>query len=135
MDINSDAPFDFFKDWTVEKQNFFLEDYLINTTKYLLPVEFPNSPNHFYYYPEYRDNDYNGNSIKNLAALLILLINRDVIWPIRFLNNHPYHAIGTLQPYFIFTNWPIGNLNDTDFYSFEYVQENEFLQMANVLAN
>jgi hypothetical protein len=128
--------FDFFKDWSQDKQNRFLEEYLTTTTKYLKRFEFLDSKGCYYFLPEFFDDAYHGNSITNLATLLMLLMKRDYILPIRFINDKSINpAVGSPVIYYIFSNWPVGNLSDKDFDSFEMLQDDELLQYANILAN
>ena len=131
-----DKDFDFFKDLSEQQQNDFLQKYLARITKYLKPVQFPNSSNCYYHVAEFRDDAFHGNSIFKLAALLVLLMKRDFLWPMRFKVNHPIHpATGTAVPYFVFLNWPIGNLDERDFNSFEWIQEDELEKWAKVIEN
>lgn len=119
------SQFDFFKDFTLEQQNSFLHKYLIETTKYLVPTKFEHSPGFFFYEASFINEKYNDNSISNLAYLLMLLVNRDYIWPIKFNNGNPTHpSTGTYIPYYVFVK-DINQLNDPDFGSFEYMDLNE----------
>lgn len=70
---------DFFTDLPEQEQNSFLRTYLTETTRYLKAIPFPNSPGYSYYEHIFHDEEYHGNSITNLAALLHLLVARDVI--------------------------------------------------------
>ena len=130
-----EQPFDFFKDLPEQQQNNFLREYLIETTKFLKPVAFPNSPGYFYYLPEFTDNACHGNTITNLAALLMLLMNRDYLLPIRLKTSiRISNMTGTEAPYFIFVT-DIKELEDPDFNSFEHVQTDEINELAKVLVN
>lgn len=126
----------FYDKFTEEQQNSFLEKYLTETTKYLTRFEFPNSPGCYYFLPEFRDEQYHDNSIANLASFLLLLMTRSVILPFKFKNIIEINPnTGTPVVYFIFSNWPIGDLHDKDFENFEHVQDDELRQYANILAN
>ncbi len=136
MHSSENDSFNFFKDLTEDEQNIFLEEYLTNTTKYLTRFQFPNSPNCFYFLPEFTDDKTHGNSISNLAYLLVLLMERDYLFPFTFNNSSEInYRLGTPVVYYYFTNWPIGNLHDKDFYSFDLVQDEQLLEYANILAN
>jgi hypothetical protein len=124
-----EQPFDFFKDLGEQQQNDFLREYLIDTTHYLQPVPFPNSPGYFYYYGEFTDDAYHGNSAANLASLLMLLISRDYLLPIRLKSDTPNNNL-----YFVFVH-DVKELNDPDFTSFEYIQRDELNELAKTLAN
>lgn len=131
----AEQPFDFFKDLTEQQQNDFLREYLIDITKLLKPIPFPNSPGYFYYLPEFTDDAYHGNSITNLAALLLLLIGRDYLLPIRLKSGrHISNMTGAETPYFVFVS-DIKELEDPDFTSFEHIQRSELNDLAKVLAN
>ena len=127
-------PFDFFKDLTEPQQNNFLREYLIDITRYLKPVAFPNSPVYFYYLPEFTDDAYHGNSITNLASLLMLLMDRDYLLPMRLKSGRITSELtGAEMPYFVFVR-DVKELEDPDFTSFEYIQRDELNELAKVLA-
>lgn len=131
----AEQPFDFFKNLTEPQQNDFLRDYLIDTARYLQPVPFPNSPGYFYYLPQFTDDAYHGNSITNLAALLMLLMHRDYLLPIRLNSGrHISNMTGAEAPYFVFVS-DVKELEEPDFTSFEYIQKDELNELAKVLAN
>ena len=117
--------FDFFNDRSEDQQNHFLRQYLTDTTKYLEPNPFPNSPGYFFYEGAFVDDATNSNSIGNLATLLVLLVKRDFLWPIRFNKGNPTHPMtGTPAPYYVFVA-DIKELNEPDFSSFEYYDLDE----------
>lgn len=131
----AEQPFDFFKDLTEPQQNNFLREYLIDITRYLKPVPFPNTTGYFYYLPEFTDDAYHGNSITNLAALLMLLMDRDYLLPMRLNSGKITNQLtGTETPYFVFVR-DVKELEDPDFTSFEYIQRDELNELAKVLAN
>jgi len=131
----AEQPFDFFKDLTEQQQNDFLRQYLIDTTRFLIPVPFPNSPGYFYYYGEFTDDAFHGNSITNLSALLMLLMSRDYLLPIRLKSGvRISNMTGAEAPYFVLVR-DVKELEDLDFTSFEYIQRDELNELAKVLAN
>ena len=131
----AEQPFDFFKDLTEPQQNNFLREYLIDITRYLKPVAFPNSPGYFYYLPEFTDDAYHSNSITNLASLLMLLMDRDYLLPMRLKSGRITSELtGAEMPYFVFVR-DVKELEDPDFTSFEYIQRDELNELAKVLAN
>ena len=131
----AEQPFDLLKDLTEPQQNDFLREYLIDTVKFLKPLTFPNSPGYFYYLPEFTDDAYHGNSITNLASLLMLLMDRDYLLPMRLKSGrHISNMTGAEAPYFVFVS-DVKELEDPDFTSFEYIQRDELNELAKVLAN
>ena len=131
-----DKSFNFFKDFSEQQQNQFLEKYLTKETRYLTRFEFPHSPGYFYFLPEFVDDNFNKNSISNLAALIFLLIKRDVLLPFRFKGSTEINPMtGSPMVYYIFSNWPIGYLHDYDFDSIYLLQDSELIQYANILSN
>ena len=117
--------FNFFNDWTEQQQNDFLTEYLIETAKYLIPIKFPNSPNCFFYKPHFKTQKYHGNNATNLAAILLLLVSRDIIWSIQFDSKKtPYSAVDSHDVYYVFLN-DVSFLNDIDFDCFQYVTLDE----------
>jgi len=131
----AEQPFDLLKDLTEPQQNDFLREYLIDTTKFLKPVAFPNSPGYFYYLLEFTDDAYHGNSITNLASLLMLLMDRDYLLPMRLKSGrHISNMTGAEASYFVFVS-DVKELEDPDFTSFEYIQRDELNELAKVLAN
>lgn len=131
----AEQSFDLLKDLTEPQQNDFLREYLIDTVKFLKPLAFPNSPGYFYYLPEFTDDAYHGNSITNLASLLMLLMDRDYLLPMRLKSGRITSELtGTEMPYFIFVR-DVKELEDPDFTSFEYIQRDELNELAKVLAN
>jgi len=128
--------FDFFRDLTEVEQNHFLEEYLTKTTRYLKEFEFPHSPGCYYYLPQFHDDEYHGNSISNLASLLVLLMQRDYLLPFHFKGQTEREPVtGTLQVYYFFTSWPIGNLHDLDFEAIELLQDDELREYTKILEN
>ena len=129
-DLNKLIPnndFNFFDDLTVSEQNLFLRTYLTETTKYLKAIPFSNSPDCFYYEHVFVDNDFHGNTVTNLSTLLILLIQREYLWPIKFLKEKPNNNIFYLG----FTS-DFKLLHDLDISSFEYF---DIDQAAKILEN
>lgn len=85
--------------------------------------------------PEFTDDAYHGNSITNLAALLMLLMDRDYLLPMRLKSGkHISNMTGAEAPYFVFVN-DVKELEDPDFTSFEYIERDELNELAKVLAN
>ncbi len=110
----TEQPFDFYKDLPEQQQNDFLRQYLIDTTHYLKPFLFPNSPGYFYYLPQFKDDAFHSNSITNLAALLMLLMHRDYLLPSRF------NGGLRINMYFVFVS-DVKELDEPYFVSFEYI--------------
>jgi len=127
--MHDNDDFDFFKDFSIEEQNTFLREYLIKNTRFLKPTPFPHSTGLYYYKNTFVSERYHENNIENLASLLLLLIDREIILPIRF-TNHSQIPVNK-QPLFVFTS-DIKYLNDSDFNSFEYIDMEE---AAKVLEN
>lgn len=61
---------------------------------------------------------------KELAAMLLLLIAREYVWPIYFKDPLLSNPKGAGVPFFIFTN-DIKDLPDSNFYAFEYFDMGE----------
>ncbi|MBX9783341.1 MAG: hypothetical protein K2X48_08625 [Chitinophagaceae bacterium] len=104
---------------------------LTEHTQYLKPFSLPKTDVVAYTH-QYIDFDFHkqvGN--KELASMLVLLIAREYVWPIRFKTALLANPKGDDMPFFIFTN-DIKNLPDGILYQFEYFDINE---AAKVLEN
>ena len=69
--------------------------------------------------------------LKELASMLVLLIAREYVWPIKFKTALLTNPKGDDVPFFIFTN-DIKNLPDGILYQFDYFDMNE---AAKILEN
>ena len=128
--------FDFFKGWSEEKQNIFLKNYLVETTNYLLPFKFPNSPDYTCYLAVFHDEEYNRDSKINLEAILLLLSEKNIILPFRFKKKpEPVDYDGTRLIYYKIPTWPIGKLHDKDFDNIQMLQHDELVEHFKVIAN
>jgi hypothetical protein len=97
---------------------------LTDHARYLKPFALPKTDVVVYTH-QYIDKQFHKNvGEKELAAMLVLLIAREYLWPIRF--KHPLLANpkGDGIPFFIFTN-DIKELPDSDLYGFDYFDMNE----------
>jgi hypothetical protein len=97
---------------------------LTGHTRYLKPFVLPKTDVAVYTH-QYIDKQFHKDvGEKELAVMLILLIAREYLWPIRFKNPLLANPKGNDVPFFIFTN-DIKDLPDNDLYSFEYFDMNE----------
>jgi hypothetical protein len=104
---------------------------LTEHTQYLKPFPLPKT-DVLVYTHQYIDFDFHkqvGN--KELASILVLLIAREFVWPIKFKTALLANPKGHDVPFFIFTN-DIKNLPDGVLYQFEHFDVNE---NAKVLEN
>jgi hypothetical protein len=127
--------FDLVNALTEGEQNVFFTEYLTTVTRFLKQVEFPHSKGYHYFSAEFMGEAYHGTTITNIYTLLVVLVQRNHILPIRFVNDEAVHPVtGTPIVYFIFPTWPIGDLSDEDFDSVVMVQDDEFIQYAHTLS-
>lgn len=128
------ADTDFFNNLPENKQNQAYKEFLITTTKYLKPVEFSNSANCFYYKLEYINQDYNKKPLKELAAIVALLMKREFLLPIRFLDQKIKSDFQDISLTFA-DDLAKSNITYQDFESFEIIQEDEIQNLINIGLN
>jgi hypothetical protein len=104
---------------------------LTEHTQYLKPFQLPKTDVVVYTH-QYIDRAFHKDvGLQELAAMLVLLITREYVWPIKFKTALLANPKGGEVPFFIFTS-DIKNLPDGILYQFDYF---DMAEAAKVLEN
>ncbi len=103
-------------------QNYIIKEILINKVGYLKPYHHFSDNKITVYQHIYSDG--NQWPLKDLAHLLVILLQRSYLIPVHFKADNPMHPMGVKEPYFIFEE-DFEQLTDKEKNAVELVDLNE----------